>query len=355
MQTLNDALDDEGHLRIVDGVYEPGTTATLAETGSCKTFAEAEHDAWVIIDLLDVQDVETVYIMGSLHSDTQDDLTGIDMFVMSYTTGSNDIWRCPDIIDGSGFYHCGGRGKFLKLTKYEESTSFTICEIRVYTHTNYMALNPIASTNQPYPGFPISNVVRTHPVSFSQYGSHAYSTAISGPSPSYMDFTFDKNWKFKKIVIEGSQDEDGSNASGGINYYVKVLDQNGSLVGECNEGAMITEGPHAEVDCGSSGFTGRIVRLQKDVSELLIIHAIAMLGHPNESCSSGCNIITIIPPKGPDLNTLLVKKWYGREDSQMTHKQPLIHGFCLNRLGSCSYTTSLIMNDGTLLEDVDAG
>ena len=77
-------------------------------------------------------------------------------------------------------------------------------------------------------------------------------------------------------MIEGSQDEDGSNASYGINYYVKVLDMNDAVVGICNNETIVTEGPHAEIECG--GITGRKVRLQKDVSELLIIHAIAILG-----------------------------------------------------------------------------
>ena len=210
-----------------------------------------------------------------MHSDTAGDLTGIDLFVKQ----GNRYQKCQDEVEGSGFYHCGYYGRYLKFVQYAEVSSFTICEVSVYTEYNLMQLNPVASTNQPYSGFPVSNLVRTHPVSYSQYGSHGFSTAISGPAPSYMDFTFANDYLITRVVVEGSQD-DGSDAAGGINYYVKVLNSSGQTVGVCNGGLLVTDGPHAEVECGSSasGYEGRTVRLQKVASELLIVHALAILG-----------------------------------------------------------------------------
>ena len=49
--------------------------------------------------------------MGPEHADTKDDLTGIDMYVLSTKTvnGVKEPIRqlCVDSIDGSGSYHCG--------------------------------------------------------------------------------------------------------------------------------------------------------------------------------------------------------------------------------------------------------
>ena len=145
MGFAEDALDDEGHLRSVDEVYEPGTSATIAVDGSCKTISKEGFDPWLQIDLLTHRNIGTVYVMGSLHSDTVGDIAGVDMLM--FTIPNTNMIRCQDTLDGSGFYHCGSIARYLKLIKFEENTSFTICEIRIYTHTNLMALNPTASTN----------------------------------------------------------------------------------------------------------------------------------------------------------------------------------------------------------------
>ena len=83
--------------------------------------------------------------MGSLHSDTQGDLIGVELLV--YDRNFRTAQRCHDTLDGSGFYHCGYYGRYLRFVKYEDEASFTICEVSIYSETNFMNLNPVASTN----------------------------------------------------------------------------------------------------------------------------------------------------------------------------------------------------------------
>ena len=54
-----------------------------------------------------------------------------------------------------------------------------------------------------YGDYSIGNVVRTHPVAYSMSGDRRWSTAVSGPSISYMDFTFDRDFNFMRVVVEG--------------------------------------------------------------------------------------------------------------------------------------------------------
>ena len=125
-----------------------------------------------------------------------------------------------------------------------------------------------------------------------------------------------------------------------------MLDDGGNAY-TCNSNEMITSGPHADVVCG---FTGRTVRLEKEVSGLLIIHAIAILGDETSGCSS-CDDIAIIHPKYPLANSIALNKWYGRLDSGATHETLLLAGMCLNQLSSCSFTHSLLLNDGSAIEE----
>ena len=72
---------DADYLNVLDGVFEPGTTTQTESEGSCKRVYTALFDPWLQIDYLTNQWITTVYVMGSLFSDTAGDLDGVELFV----------------------------------------------------------------------------------------------------------------------------------------------------------------------------------------------------------------------------------------------------------------------------------
>ena len=58
------------HLNVVDGTYDPGDSTT---PGHCQTIGPT-NDPWLDINYLTTRNITTVYVMGSDHPDTKDDL-----------------------------------------------------------------------------------------------------------------------------------------------------------------------------------------------------------------------------------------------------------------------------------------
>ena len=76
------------HMKVVDGTYDPGDDAN---PGYCQTIS-ASKDPWLDINYLDSQNFTSVYVMGSNNTATQDDLSGVNLYVIKMVEGAYDSY-----------------------------------------------------------------------------------------------------------------------------------------------------------------------------------------------------------------------------------------------------------------------
>ena len=151
---------------MVNGVYEPGewgsygncTTVRANDTGGfAEIYMTLDNDTYTYIG--------TVYIMGSQYNGYKNDTQDIEINIYDDVTYSYQ--RCIDTVDGSGYYHCGFWGSAIIISKFGYGAQFTICHIDAFEETNLMLASPSMSSTTNEADFPTSNLLRTHPISYS--------------------------------------------------------------------------------------------------------------------------------------------------------------------------------------------
>ena len=96
----------------------------------------------LVFDFGSTQTFTTVYLMGSVKNNA--DLSGIRIYA---AIDAYNRSLCA-IVDGSGFYDCGGVGRYLELEKPVEGGAFTICDVTFYKQTNILMSVDPALSNQ---------------------------------------------------------------------------------------------------------------------------------------------------------------------------------------------------------------